>query len=272
MKLHWKWEVLFLAALLLWTAALRLLLEERSAVSLLKERTCETEDFREQRLPPELYEEIKKLADNGGEFADILTSTMLAGDFRPEKVCLEKKPYLKYKPEEYRLLKTCYQAVWADITYFPIPARNISYEDTFGEPRDYGGQRTHEGCDLFGRIEEPGYYPVLSMTEGVVENIGWLPLGGYRIGVRSPGGGYFYYAHLSGYEKNFKKGDAIKAGEILGFMGDTGYGPEGTRGRFPVHLHLGIYIRTPRCEERSVNSYWALRAIETVQKFPANRF
>ena len=38
---------------------------------------------------------------------------------------------------------------------------------------------------------------------------------------------------------------AVQAGEILGFMGNTGYGQEGTSGRFPVHLHLGIYITTP---------------------------
>lgn len=261
-----KRELLTLAMLLILTSALTLLIEERGRASRLNAATCESEEFREQRVTPGLYEEIKKQAETADEFADILASTMLAGDFAPESVCLEKGAYLKYKPKEYRLLREAYKAVWGDIVYFPIPERNISYseisyEDTFGEPRDYGGQRTHEGCDLFGRIKEPGYYPVLSMTDGVVENIGWLPLGGYRIGIRSTSGGYFYYAHLSGYEKEFKIGDEVRAGEILGFMGDTGYGPEGTRGRFPVHLHLGIYIKTPRVKELSVNPYWVLQAI-----------
>ena len=85
---------------------------------------------------------------------------------------------------------------------------------------------------------------------------------GYRIGIRSPSGGYFYYAHLSSYERDWKEGDSIKAGEILGFMGDTGYGSEGTKGKFPVHLHLGIYIQTPYSREMSVNPYWVLKAVQ----------
>ena len=261
MKSHWKGYVLLFTALLLWTAAMMLLLETRSRVSILKEDTCEQSDFREQYVPPRLYEEMTEQTKTGGDFGDILTATMLSGKFYPKEVSLEKDLFLKYKPQEYALLKSCYQAVWADIRCFPIPDRTISYEDTFGEPRAYGGQRTHEGTDLFGKRKEPGYYPVLSMTDGVVENIGWLPLGGYRIGIRSLSGGYFYYAHLSEYEKEFQRGDEVRAGEILGFMGDTGYGPEGTHGRFPVHLHLGIYIKTPRHEELSVNPYWVLRAI-----------
>ena len=49
--------------------------------------------------------------------------------------------------------------------------------------------------------------------------------------------------------------------DILGFMGDSGYGPEGTFGQFAVHLHLGIYIY-PNDVETSVNPYWVLRYIE----------
>ena len=99
------------------------------------------------------------------------------------------------------------------------------------------------------------------MTDGIVEKIGWLPLGGNRIGIRSEHGGYFYYAHLADYEKDFYVCERVKAGDILGYMGNTGYGPEGTKGQFPVHLHLGIYISTSSGEEISVNPYWVLRAI-----------
>lgn len=41
--------------------------------------------------------------------------------------------------------------------------------------------------------------------------------------------------------RRIKEGDQVQAGEMLGFMGDSGYGEEGTTGQFPVHLHLGIY-------------------------------
>lgn len=45
-------------------------------------------------------------------------------------------------------------------------------------------------------------------------------------------------------------------------MGNTGYGSEGTRGKFPVHLHLGIYIEVPFQKELSVNPYWLLKIFE----------
>ena len=61
--------------------------------------------------------------------------------------------------------------------------------------------------------------------------------------------GIFYYAHLASYEKYFQTGEAVEAGQILGFMGDTGYGEEGMSGKFPVHLHLGIYINPQGKEE-----------------------
>ena len=49
---------------------------------------------------------------------------------------------------------------------------------------------------------------------------------------------------------------------MIGFMGDTGYGTEGTRGQFDVHLHLGIYVRTKEKPEVSVNPYWILKSLE----------
>ncbi len=231
---------------------------ERSHASILKEYTYEGEAFREQYLPVSLYNKIHQKKN----FSEILTATMLNGKFFPEKISGEDEVYIKYKKEEFSVLQRFYEAIWADVKCFPIPASEIAYEDTFGEPRMYGGERIHEGTDLFGKVKTPGYYPVLSMTDGIVEKIGWLPLGGYRIGIRTPGGAYFYYAHLSSYEKDFVEGEPIHAGEIVGYMGNTGYGEKGTAGKFPVHLHLGIYIKTPHYKELSVNPYWVLKASE----------
>jgi len=44
-------------------------------------------------------------------------------------------------------------------------------------------------------------------------------------------------------------------------MGDTGYGEEGTKGMFDVHLHLGIYVNSGD-QEISVNPYWILKMLE----------
>lgn len=181
----------------------------------------------------------------------------------------DSRPILDQKPAEYQKLLNAYQVLLTDLKYFPVPRSLdpqvpwVEYEDGWGRERSYGGERRHEGCDLMGDKMERGYYPVISMSDGVVEKVGWLEKGGYRLGIRSPGGLYLYYAHLYGYSREWKEGDAIRAGQLIGYMGDTGYSKvEGTTGNFQVHLHVGIYMRTDHYEEMSVNPYWLLRRLE----------
>lgn len=160
--------------------------------------------------------------------------------------------------------------VRADMVYFPVPESSydtngyrVSFSDSWMESRSFGGERHHEGCDIMAVIDKRGHYPVISISDGYVEKIGWLKLGGYRIGIRSPNGVYFYYAHLNDYALGIQAGDEVKAGELLGFMGDTGYSEtEGTTGYFPVHLHLGIYLDDENGEEHSYNPYPFLKELE----------
>lgn len=166
----------------------------------------------------------------------------------------------------YQELYEYYNAIFSDIKYFPIPymgqgAYNVSYNDSWYAPRSYGGDRSHEGTDLMAANNTRGYFPIISMTDGVVEKKGWLDKGGYRIGVRSKAGGYFYYAHLDTYAPELREGDTVIAGQLLGFMGDSGYGSEGTIGQFDVHLHMGIYVEKNE-SEISVNPYWILKMLE----------
>ena len=108
-----------------------------------------------------------------------------------------------------------------------------------------------------------GVYPVISICDGTVTNVGWLELGGYRIGITSDNGIYYYYAHLSSYAQNITEGSHIKAGELIGFMGNTGYSKvEGTSGRFDVHLHFGIYITGSDGSEIALNPYNLLKNSE----------
>lgn len=162
---------------------------------------------------------------------------------------------------------TSYESIWKDVVYFPVPESTsdsnatVSYVDTWGEKRSYGGERLHEGTDIMASINEPGKYPIVSVSEGTVSNLGWLEKGGYRVGITSKSGVYFYYAHLDSYS-NIQVGDEIQAGQLLGYMGDSGYGPEGTTGAFPVHLHFGIYIYINGVET-SVNPYWVLQYLDS---------
>ena len=182
--------------------------------------------------------------------------------------------YLKKKqPQLFNLEKNTYNGLLADIKYFPVPRSNkrkewVNYVNSWNYERTYKGNRTHEGTDVMGDINKDGIYPVVSVSDGYISNIGWLELGGWRIGITSPSGIYYYYAHLDSYAKEYKEGDVIRAGDIIGYMGSTGYSKvEGTKNKFPVHLHFGIYI-TPDpdiaadYEEIALNPYNILKINE----------
>lgn len=171
----------------------------------------------------------------------------------------------------YSAYMTACEKVWADVRYFPVmfwkeePDLTVTYEDSWMYERNYGGKRGHEGTDLMASENKRGIFPIVSMTDGTVTSKGWLPKGGWRIGITAPHGGYFYYAHLDSYA-DVEIGEEIKAGDLIGYMGDSGYGDEGTTGKFPVHLHLGIYLEEPD-EEISINPYWILRYAEDSKLF-----
>ena len=94
----------------------------------------------------------------------------------------------------------------------------------------------HEGIDI---TAEPRT-PVVSMTDGVVERVGWTFYSGLRVGVRGTDGRYYFYAHLSSTALDVRPGVAVEAGSVLGAVGNTGYGPPGRRDMFSPHLHFGI--------------------------------
>ena len=135
------------------------------------------------------------------------------------------------------------------------------FENGYGTERTYGGKRKHEGIDIISAKDEVGILEICSVTDGVVERLGWNRLGGYRVGIRSENGNYYYYAHLDSYEPKLQEGDKVRAGQRLGVMGNTGYGKEGTKGKFVVHLHFGIY-RKENNREVSINPYYILKHIQ----------
>ncbi|MBE3549905.1 MAG: Cell wall endopeptidase, family M23/M37 [Brockia lithotrophica] len=124
------------------------------------------------------------------------------------------------------------------------PGSRYTLQANFGAPRHFGGRRIHEGVDIFA----PYGTPVRAATYGYVEVVGWNRLGGWRVGIRDLQNFYHYYAHLSGFAKGIEVGKAVAPGEILGYVGSSGYGPPGTQGKFPPHLHYGLYRWNGRVE------------------------
>ncbi|MDR0266915.1 M23 family metallopeptidase [Paenibacillus sp.] len=145
---------------------------------------------------------------------------------------------------------------------FPLPLfSSYSYHSTWGTGRSWGGYRIHEGTDIFA----PYGTPVRSTCYGIVELKGWNSFGGWRIGIRDLENRYHYYAHLSGYEKNLNQGDIVIPGQRIGWVGSSGYGKPGTQGKFPPHLHYGIY-RDSGLVEWSFDPYPLLRHWENEER------
>ena len=143
-------------------------------------------------------------------------------------------------------------------TDFPLPLQyNYSYKNTWGDARGFGGRRIHEGTDIFANYG----VPVKATTYGVVELKGWNRYGGWRIGIRDIHSHYHYFAHLNGYKEGLKVGDIVEPGDIIGSVGATGYGPPGTSGKFPPHLHYGMY-QDDGYSEWSFDPYPSLRKWE----------
>jgi murein DD-endopeptidase MepM/ murein hydrolase activator NlpD len=112
---------------------------------------------------------------------------------------------------------------------FPIygPA---SYGDSFGAPRQNTGW--HHGEDIFAPLGAP----ILAVADGIVYSVGWNDIGGLRLWLQDRAGNEFYYAHLSAFSPLAVNGAQVKAGDVLGFNGNTG-DAEHT----PYHLHFEIH-------------------------------
>lgn len=122
--------------------------------------------------------------------------------------------------------------------FFPLPKGSyIPFGDTWGNSRQYGGDRVHEGTDIMA----PKGTPIYSATNGKIVNYGWSELGGWRISVKTAEGYNVYYAHMSKYAPGLANGVTVKKGQLIGYVGNTGYGSVGTSGKFASHLHFGIY-------------------------------
>jgi murein DD-endopeptidase MepM/ murein hydrolase activator NlpD len=104
--------------------------------------------------------------------------------------------------------------------------------DTFGASRPDVSGGWHHGDDIFAPLGTP----ILAVTHGVVFSVGWERAGGRRLWLRDDRGNEFYYAHLSAYSPLAVNGAIVNAGDVLGFVGNTG-DAEGT----PFHLHFEVH-------------------------------
>jgi murein DD-endopeptidase MepM/ murein hydrolase activator NlpD len=116
---------------------------------------------------------------------------------------------------------------------FPVTAP-FNFADTMGAPRMTGSkyEHRHEGTDIFGAYGSP----VLAVSRGVIVRMGVAVLGGNKLWLKSTDGTEYYYAHLSAFVEGVTDGTIVEAGDVIGFLGDTG----NARGT-PPHVHFEVH-------------------------------
>lgn len=142
--------------------------------------------------------------------------------------------------------------------FHPI-ANGFPYSDydDFGASRSYGYKRNHLGHDMLGQIGTP----IVCVESGYVEALGWNQYGGWRIGIRSfDKKRYYYYAHLRQgfpYQPDLKEGSVVLAGDVIGYMGHTGYSTtEDTNNIDQTHLHFGMQLIFDESQKDGNGEIW----------------
>lgn len=160
-----------------------------------------------------------------------------------------------------------YRTVYGLKGYFPL-ARGFDYAhyDDFGAGRSYGYKRRHLGHDMMGLVG----VPIIAVESGYVEALGWNQYGGWRVGIRSfDGKRYYYYAHLRQnypYAENLEEGSIVTAGDVIGYMGHTGYSTKENVNNIEVtHLHWGLQLIFDESQKECDSEIW-------IDVYPLTRF
>jgi murein DD-endopeptidase MepM/ murein hydrolase activator NlpD len=116
---------------------------------------------------------------------------------------------------------------------FPV-AGDVEFIDSWGYPRMMGtaSAHWHQGTDVFAAHGTP----LIASENGVLDRIGVGSLGGNKLWVRGDSGTEYYYAHLAAFAPGIVDGQRVRAGEVVGYVGDTG----NARGTSP-HLHFEVH-------------------------------
>lgn len=215
-------------------------------------------EFRAAALD-DLETAAKKLTEEGMSMSE-LTKDLSCYDYYLEAYTAILAEYVgEYEIETKEVDgKPVYEKKYGLKCFSPI-AKGFPYSDydDFGVSRSYGYKRQHLGHDMMGQIGTP----VVAVESGYVEVLGWNKYGGWRIGIRSyDKKRYYYYAHLRQnypYSEWLKEGSEVTAGDIIGYMGHTGYSDtENVNNIKEVHLHFGIQLIFDESQKEGSAEIW----------------
>ena len=137
---------------------------------------------------------------------------------------------------------------------FPVAGPH-SYSDTFGAPRMFGTSyaHLHQGTDIFAASGTP----LVAVERGVVFSMGSDVLGGTKLWLQGASNTKYYYAHLSAFAEGVTEGMTVSAGDVIGFVGNTGNAIT-----TPAHLHFQVHPNGGP----AVNPYPLLKIVDDAQK------
>ena len=133
---------------------------------------------------------------------------------------------------------------------FPIVTDSVRFTSGWGDDRDDGARR-HTGQDIFCAK----WTPVLAVVSGTVQGILTSPPKapkGYHVLLYGDDGNVYLYEHLNNddpgtnddkgapryaYARGLKSGDRVEAGDIIGYVGDSGNAEKSG-----AHLHFEIHV------------------------------
>jgi murein DD-endopeptidase MepM/ murein hydrolase activator NlpD len=113
---------------------------------------------------------------------------------------------------------------------FPVAGKH-TFTDTYGAPRS--DVPVHLGVDIFASFGTP----IVAVADGRIYRVGTLTISGNRLWLRDKHGYRYFYCHLSDFAAAAYNGADVHAGEVIGFVGNTG-DAEPT----PPHLHFEVHM------------------------------
>jgi murein DD-endopeptidase MepM/ murein hydrolase activator NlpD len=109
--------------------------------------------------------------------------------------------------------------------------------NNFGGRSTANGSCSHNGVDI-GNDEISGKgRPLLACADGIVAKDEAFSSAGLTRILRDGVGTYYRYHHLDSYESTLSEGDSVTAGQVIGYMGNTG-------NTSWSHLHFEIWLNS----------------------------